>query len=255
MWEACYRVSVRAIGGLLYGLSVLAGATLSGLIIGTVGVLPFALLPRGTRERYAMPAASLWARTVLWMLGLRLTVKGTWPLPARRGALVLCNHRSWLDPVALMAVFGINGLSKMQIFWLPFIGLYGYLSGAVFFRRSSKEGRARARAEVLQMVHSGSRPVVFPEGTRQRGGHPGKRVYLNLAMDAFKEGVPVVPCAIVHSERSLPPDEPAAWPFAEVTLCVMPALLPDDHGTSRAFATKAWDAVVDRYNAEIARTA
>ena len=245
-------MGVRAVAGFLYGLCVLAGAILSGLFCGTLGVLPFAVLPRGRRERFAMPAAVFWAKTVLWILGVRLTVKGDWPLQNNRGALVLCNHRSWLDPVVLMATLRVNGLSKMEIFWLPFIGLYGYLSGAVFFRRTRKEDRARAREEVLQLVRSGSRLVVFPEGTRQRGGHPGQRVYLSLAQDAYNHGLPVVPCAIVFSERSLPPDEPAAWPFAAVTLCVLPAADPKTHDSSRAFANHAWQSVVVAYDQQVA---
>ena len=125
--------------GFLYGLCVLIGAVLSGLVIGTVGVLPFAVVPWRRRFRYSMPAARFWARTVLWSLFVRLEVEGEWPLPPGQGALIFCNHRSWLDPLVLMAVLKSNGLSKRQILWLPFIGIYGFLSGAVFFDRTSRE--------------------------------------------------------------------------------------------------------------------
>jgi 1-acyl-sn-glycerol-3-phosphate acyltransferase len=226
---------------------VLLGATVWGFFMGTFGVLPFVLIPRGRREKYTMVAGQIWARGVLAMLGVRLTVHGRWPLAPHQGALVFCNHRSWLDPLALMAVVKCNGLSKMEILLLPFIGVYGWLAGAVFFNRHSKGGRQRARDEVLFLVGSGHRLVVFPEATRQRGDAPGQRVYLRLAMDCYNRGLPVVPCAIYNSDASLPPDEPAAWPLAQVVLAVEPALQPDEFDSAREFAQAAWQRVCDRY--------
>jgi len=67
---------VRAFLGFVYGLWVLTGAVLSGLVIGTLGVLPFAVLPRVRRFPWTMPAVQLWARTVLWLLRVRFEVRG-----------------------------------------------------------------------------------------------------------------------------------------------------------------------------------
>lgn len=105
---------VERVAAFVYGLGVLLGATVSGFVIGTVGVLPFAVVPRGRRERLAMPAAALWARTVLGMLAVRFEVRGQIGLRPDEGALIVCNHRSWVDPVALMAATRSNGLSKNE---------------------------------------------------------------------------------------------------------------------------------------------
>ena len=94
---------MRSFVGFLFGLWVLAAATFSGLVIGVIGIVPFLVLPRGRREPHAMVAAQLWARFVVWLLMVEVKQDGEWTLPPERGAMIFSNHRSWLDPVLLMA--------------------------------------------------------------------------------------------------------------------------------------------------------
>lgn len=238
---------MRAFLGLLYGLVVLLGAVLSGLVVGTIGVLPFVVLPRGRRFPWTMPAVQLFARSVLAMLFVRLEIEGEWPLEEGQGALIFCNHRSWLDPVALMAVTRSHGLSKSQILWIPFIGFYGWLSGGVFFNRKDKAQRKRAREEVIDLVAHGHRLQVFPEGTRNLGEGTREKVYLVLAMDAFVRGLPVVPCAIRRSEAVLPPGKPAAYPGQVVKLWIGKPLDASQYSTGHAYAQATWDEVRAAY--------
>lgn len=236
------RLAVRILG-FLYGVLALLGATALALVMGTVLVLPFAPLPRGRRERYTVPPASVWARWVVrYIVWARDEVVGAAPPPGR-GAIVLCNHRSWLDPVLLIAHTRSNGLSKSQIGWIPVLGQLGWLTGAVFFDRRDPRDRDRARREVLHLVRAGHRVQVFPEGTRTRTGELSERVYLTLAMDAFHEGLPVLCCAVWRTERAVPAVDAAAWPFQRVWLAIGPALEPRDHPDARTFAAACWDEV------------
>ncbi len=231
----------------LYGLAVLVGALSSGLVIGTLGVLPHALVPEERRFRRTMPAAQRWARSVLTMLRVRLEVLGEWPLPPDQGAILFCNHRSWLDPVVLMAVTRSNGLSKKQILYLPIIGLYGKLCGAVYFNRRDKADRRRARDTVLRLVQAGHRIQVFPEGTRYTGEGTRSKVYLTLGIDAFQRGIPVVPCALRGTDRVLPPGRPLAWPGQRVRLRILEPLDPAGFSNGRDYARATWDAVCRAY--------
>lgn len=238
---------VRRVLGFAFGLWALAASVLSGLLIGTLGVLPFVVLPRGRRERYAMHAAQLWASVVVWpVLLTRVRVSGRWALPRGQGAILFCNHRSWLDPVLLMAITRSNGLSKQEIASLPVIGLYGRLAGAIFFDRRKLEERQRARREVVKLARGGHRIQVFPEGTRSL--ELRRKVYLTTAHDAFAHGLPVVPCAVWGTERTLP-REPAAFPLQRVRLDVGSPLWPADHPDAETFARACWDAVARRVEA------
>ncbi len=244
---------MRRIASALFGVGVLVAASLLALGMGTFLVLPHARKPPGERERYTVPGAVRWASVILDHL-LRVRVHLTGTLPAddeRRGMLVLCNHRSWLDPLVLMRHTRSNGLSKSEVSWLPFIGLMGRLTGAVFFDRRDPHARQRARDEVLHLLRSGHRVQVFPEGTRTREGRIGRRVYLNLAMDCHKAQLPVLCCAVWRTEHVLPPGFFGAWWDRDVDLHVGPLLEPRDYPDARAFAAAAW-AEVERSVANLA---
>lgn len=229
-----------------YGLLVLAVAVLLALLVGVFGILPFAVLPRGRREAWTMRFASLWGRWVLHgLLWTRVERTGADPRPAGRGALYVCNHRSWLDPLVLLAHTRSNGLSKRSILYLPFIGLFGWLAGAIFFERSDPEDRKRARREVMELVGAGHGIFVFPEGTRSVDGRLRDKVYLTLPRDCWQAGLPVIPCAILDSEHTLPPHRIAAYPGQRCRFWVGEALQPDDFPDEESFAQASWQAVKD----------
>lgn len=238
------RGNVRRIASAVYGVGVLVVAALAALGMGTFLVLPHALRPRGVREHYTMPGAVRWAGVVLRLLAVRVSLRGDPPPDEPRGMLVLCNHRSWLDPILLMRYTRSNGLSKSMVAWMPFIGLMGWLTGAVYFDRRDRRARQRARDEVIHLLRTGNRVQVFPEGTRTREGRIGDRIYLNLAMDCHRQGLPVLCCAVWRTDRVLPPGFFGAWWGQEVDLWVGPVLHPRDYPDARSFSDACWRQVV-----------
>ncbi|MCA9493777.1 MAG: 1-acyl-sn-glycerol-3-phosphate acyltransferase [Myxococcales bacterium] len=224
----------------------LGAAMFLALAMGVFLVLPFVLVPRGRRERFTMPGAVRWSGIVLHqVLGLAEHVEGRLELDDDDGALVLCNHRSWLDPLLLMHHLRSNGLSKSEVRYIPFVGLMGWLCGTVYFDRRDKDQRARARKEVMALVRQGHRVQVFPEGTRTRAGRIGDRIYLNLAMDCFHAGVPVVCCSVWRTEDVLPVGVFRAWPARPVDLVIGPTLRPADFPDAHTFAAACWRHVVE----------
>lgn len=211
-------------------------------VVGITMVLPFAPVPRGRRERYTMIGAEWWAWFVVHVI-LLTKVRIRQPMPEVGGAILLCNHRSWLDPLMLMAWGRSNGLSKREILYIPAVGFFGWLAGGVFFDRRSPSGRSRARDDVMLLVRNGHRIQVFPEGTRTKDGRLREKVYLTLARDAWEAGVPVVPCAVAHTERVLPVGKLAAYPLQPVDLIFGEVMRPADHASGDAFAEQAWERV------------
>lgn len=230
--------------GLSFGLIALALATVVAAIVGTVMGLPFLGLPRGRREKYSHYATVVfsWAvvRLVLWHRPYMH--EGGWR-PAGQPALIVCNHRSWLDVLLLAWLGRASGLSKQLVLYLPFIGFYAWLGGAVFFQRKSPESREKARQEVLAQLKSGNRIFIFPEGTRTRTGELRDKVHLSLIKDCYTHGIDVVPAGVMGTERAIPTLFPAAFPGQSSQFRFADALSPRDFSSADSFAIAVWDMV------------
>ena len=233
-----------------YGLYTLVAATVLAFLVGVTSILPFAVLPRGRRERYTMKGASVWGRLMCRSVFLsKLQFHGTNPLDIGDGALVISNHRSWMDPVLLIGYLRAIGVSKSSILYLPFIGLFAWLAGMVFFRRKSRTGRARARDEINMLLGNGHRILLFPEGTRSLDGSHRERVFLRIPMDCYDAGLPVLPIALVGTERVLPPGAIGVRIREQVHIGYCQPVYPADFDDAKSFAEAGWE----RVRAEVAR--
>lgn len=233
---------MRRAAAAMFGVWALLLSILGAAVVGTTMLLPFWPVPRGRRERFTIVGAQIWARFVIQVVLLcRVKVEGS--IPHGDGALLVCNHRSWLDPLLLIGWTRSNGLSKKQVLYIPAVGFFGWLSGAVYFDRRDPAQRAHARDEVMRLIRSGHRIQLFPEGTRTTTGRLREKVYLTLVRDAWEAKVPVVPCAVFDTERVLPVDRWAAHPLQKVRVKVLEALQPADFESADAFAEAAWQRV------------
>lgn len=236
--------------GTLYGAVVLVVGIATALPFGLFGVLPFVVIPRGRRERYTMTTASWWGWLMTYVvLCARPQVTGAERIVAGQGALYVCNHRSWLDPLLLMAHTRSIGLSKAQVFWIPFVGLFGYLAGAVFFNRTDPAQRKRARNEVMASIAAGNCIQLFPEGTRSRDGRLRQKVHTTLIRDCYDAGLTVVPCAVYGTERVLPVGVISAYPFQRCRLDMGEPMRPEDWADDKEFAEAVWAEVKRRVEA------
>jgi len=114
-----------------------------------------------------------------------LVPNGRWSVDegigAMHGSVVVCNHRSYLDPLLLISIFKQHKtIVKHQLFRLP---LFGWMLKAAGYMPSSARGRLSAlmlrQTEALPgYLASGGILFVFPEGTRSRDG----------ALAAFNQG-------------------------------------------------------------------
>ncbi|MFE9656005.1 lysophospholipid acyltransferase family protein [Micromonospora sp. NPDC006431] len=138
-----------------------------------------------------------WARGTLRALGVRLVVRGRAP---RRPALLVANHVSWLDILAVLAVAPARMLAKREVRGWPVVGPLAAAAGAVFVDRSRPRDLPVTVGRVAAALRAGTPVAVFPEGTtwcgeaadcRPRGGF--RPAMFQAAVDA---GAPVVPLRI-----------------------------------------------------------
>lgn len=172
---------------------------LVSIVLGSVGIILSFVDRKGD---VTDSCARLWARTLLWIHGVHVTVQGLERLDPEQRYVFVANHNSQLDIPALMVALPMRFrmFAKQSLFHVPFIGWYMRRVGYVPVPRGG--GPIDFQYAARQILH-GASMLVFPEGTRsdettvarfRKGG-----VYLARNAD-----VPLVPVALINSGRLLP---------------------------------------------------
>jgi 1-acyl-sn-glycerol-3-phosphate acyltransferase len=133
-----------------------------------------------------------WAGYLLQWMGDRITMEGTLP---EGGGLLVCNHRSYLDPVVLLRDVVAVAVAKKEVEDWPIIGYGARISGAIFVDRSNKESRTKTRQAIGDAIRGGYFIINYPEGTTH--GEP-QTIKFNPGafIEAMEENSPIYPVAI-----------------------------------------------------------
>lgn len=137
---------------------------------------------------------------------LRMRRRGYDRLPARGGLLVVCNHVSIVDGVALVLTAWprrrLRMMAKVELFGMPGLGWYLHGLGAFPVVRDSADHAAMRTAR--RLLEMGEAVGVFPEGRVSRSGHmrPGGA---GVGLLALTPGVTVVPAAVWNTQRARGP--------------------------------------------------
>ena len=174
---------------------VLRFAAAIGVLFAAVLSSPLLLVLRG-RAREQMVRTIF--RGVLRAFGVKLAVRGGEDFltaPAGRGALVVNNHISWLDIVAINALRPMRALAKREIASWPVLGGLVTRGGSIFLDRERLTTLPGTMAELAESLRGGSLVSVTPEGTTWCGLASGKFTTATFQA-AIDGGVPVRPVAL-----------------------------------------------------------
>ncbi|MFF3857189.1 lysophospholipid acyltransferase family protein [Micromonospora sp. NPDC002575] len=179
---------------------LLAGAALAALL----PVLP-------ARERRAVLRG--WARGTARAFGVRLVARGRLP---RRPALVVANHASWLDVLALLAVTPARVLAKREVRRWPLVGPLAVAGGTLFVDRARPRALPATVRRIAATLRAGHPVAVFPEGTTWCGAalgcRPGGGFRPAVFQAAVDAGAPVVPVRIGYHLAAAPTGGPPPAP-------------------------------------------
>jgi 1-acyl-sn-glycerol-3-phosphate acyltransferase len=186
---------------LLRVLRVTAVVAVVVLSLVSLLVLPFV----GRRGRNLLTRAIF--RAVLLAMGVTLVVHGAIPGPGR-GALVVNNHTSWLDIVAVNAVRPMRAVAKKDIASWPVLGWLVTAAGSVYVDRENIRALPGTVATLAEVLRGGAMVNVTPEGTTWCGLTHG-RFRPALFQAAIDGGVPVLPVAVRFRQNGAPTTAPA----------------------------------------------
>ena len=110
---------------------------------------------------------NLYHRLVLFMLGIRVQVQGA---PAReRPLLLVSNHSSWIDILALSSITPLKFIAKSEVAKWPLFGLFAKLQRTVFVDRAKRQATVAVNREIAARLSEGDPVVLFGEGTSSDG--------------------------------------------------------------------------------------
>ncbi|WP_433785480.1 lysophospholipid acyltransferase family protein [Actinomycetospora sp. CA-101289] len=185
------RVTVRVVA--------LLAVLLAGLVV--------AFLVPLVRPSAVGRAQQCWTAAALGACGVRARRTGPAVPP---GALVVANHVSWLDVLALGAVAPVRMLAKREVRQWPVLGVMAACVGTVFLDRDRLRALPAAVAGLADALRAGTPIGVFAEGTTRCGRDlgPFRPAAFQAAHDA---GAPVVPVAVRYRRDGVPLDANAAF--------------------------------------------
>ncbi|MET7935579.1 lysophospholipid acyltransferase family protein [Streptomyces sp. NPDC005322] len=157
-------------------------------------------------ERIAEPG-TLRSRAVALLdaLGIRLEPTGDGPLsaPGGTGTLIVANHISWLDIIALLAVEPVIMLAKREVGGWPVVGPLAKRAGTMFIDRESLRELPRTVERMADRLREGRSVTVFPQGITWCAGTGGsfRRATFQAALDA---GAPIRPVTLDYVQHGVP---------------------------------------------------
>jgi 1-acyl-sn-glycerol-3-phosphate acyltransferase len=149
--------------------------------------------------------ARLWGRSILWVSGVKVTVKGLEKLNPNQSYIYMANHQSNYDIPVLLGKLPVQfrWLAKAELFRIPVFGRAMQGCGYISIDRSNRKLAFESLARAAKTIRNGTSVMIFPEGTRSFDGRlkDFKKGGFVLSVDA---GVPIVPVIIMGTWSIMP---------------------------------------------------
>ncbi len=195
--------------------------TLLALGVGLVLVRPGAPTDRMVRRL---------CRWSLWAIGCPVRVEGLEHLRGPGPWVLVANHVSYVDSVAILAALPVDfrAVAKQEVLSWPLVGAAVRRAGHLTVDRFDTSRGIAGAAHVTEALRRGTSVLIFPEGTRSCGP-----ALLPFRLGAFKAAVetgrPVVPIHLEGTRRLLGPGWHLQHP-GRFTLSIGEPLLPIHEG-------------------------
>ena len=167
-----------------------------------------------------MRIGRFWARTLLWITGVRVRIEGLEKIDFQKNYVICSNHLSYMDtPVVLSRIPArFRFLAKKGLFQIPFLGTHLKQAGHIPVPLEDPRAAIRTMTTAATVIRErGISMLIFPEGGRSISGElqPFKE---GGAYIAIKAQVPLLPITLVGTREVMAMGSPVFHPFRWVTL-------------------------------------
>ena len=154
------------------------------------------------KEAYIHKVTSKWAMSQLKYSGAKVSVYGKENIPDNIPVVFISNHQGNFDiPLLMSYIDKPKGfIAKIETLKIPLVRTWMQYIHCVFMDRSNLRKSAAAIIEGVKIIKDGHSLVIFPEGTRSKGGPLGEFKAGSFKL-ATKSKVPIIPITINGSYR------------------------------------------------------
>lgn len=181
----------------------LVGGTVTAVLATQIIVANLLGLTKTLRK--ICPRNPTWsARTILWASGVKVEWEGIERLRGRGPRVLVSNHESWFDVMALTADLPCEYrfAIKKELERVPLWGAAWQACGHISVDRQNRQAaiQSMGRAREISGDNSDTLIVFFPEGTRSPTGAL-QRFKKGAFVLALQLGVPVIPVAVIGGRQ------------------------------------------------------
>ena len=154
------------------------------------------------RPMIVYPFAHWGGRMWLKFSGVKVIVRGLEKLSPAQSYVFVANHRSYLDTATIFCFLGrvVGIIAKKEVLKVPILGVGVGFVNVLAIDRSNNVRAVQTMRAATDRLRGGLSIAVFAEGTRALPGQllPFKKGPFYVAIEGQ---VPVVPIAILYSDR------------------------------------------------------
>jgi 1-acyl-sn-glycerol-3-phosphate acyltransferase len=151
-----------------------------------------------------------WARKLLRILNIVLSVHGVRPVARTRNLIIAANHVSWVDIFVISAAHPARFVAKSEIRDWPIAGWLSEKAGTIFIRRTRRSDTAKINDLIHAALSEGASIGLFPEGTTTSGDKLLK-FHTSLFEPAVVNSATLAPAAICYWSRNGERNEAVAF--------------------------------------------
>ena len=149
------------------------------------------------KDRLIYDTTNWFGKKMVRVAGSTVEVKGLENVPQDQPVLVVSNHQSNMDIPVLLGYLNkpIGFVSKAEIKKFPLVSKWMELMNCVFMDRSNRRQSLQAIKDGIEILKQGHSIVIFPEGTRSKGGEMEEFKAGSFHL-AVKAGVAILPVTL-----------------------------------------------------------
>ncbi len=138
-----------------------------------------------------------WVRGARRILGLSIVSLPTETMFSTRARLIVANHRSPFDVIAVMCAFSGHFLANHRTSKAGVVGRAAIKIGTIFVDRENRASGANSVRTMRNLLREGKTVIVFPEGTTH-GGDEVRTFHQGAFVAARGLDVDVIPVGIAY---------------------------------------------------------